>query len=388
MKIGINASFLRKPGTGIGQVTKNVLQTLISHPQYLTHIDEFVLYCEEEPELDFSLPENFHIRVFLPSWKRDDTLRKILWERRVAFLAKKDGCDAFLSLYQDSTVFPKSGSIRHTMVVHDIIPKIFPEYRDNTRQALYWRRVERGILSADHIIAISEHTKNDLVSELHIAQEKISVIPLDVNPQFRNPISSERISAVLKKYDLTPGYIYHGGGLEIRKNAGMLLRAYARMIKNPLISLETKMPILVISGKIFDTKNKLATDVVGLIQALQLQKDVKLLGFVPDEDLPALYSGSLFFVYPSLYEGFGLPVLEALCMHTPVLSSDTSSLHEVGGQAVLYTNPKDIDAMSHQMKRLISDEALRKTLISQGAVQTLQFSWEKTVQKISALITE
>ncbi|PJA85752.1 MAG: glycosyltransferase family 1 protein, partial [Candidatus Moranbacteria bacterium CG_4_9_14_3_um_filter_45_14] len=147
-------------------------------------------------------------------------------------------------------------------------------------------------------------------------------------------------------------------------------------------------PILVISGKIFDTKNKLATDVVGLIQALQLQKDVKLLGFVPDEDLPALYSGSLFFVYPSLYEGFGLPVLEALCMHTPVLSSDTSSLHEVGGQAVLYTNPKDIDAMSHQMKRLISDEALRKTLISQGAVQTLQFSWEKTVQKISALITE
>lgn len=393
MKIGINVSFLRKPGTGIGQVTENVLQTLVSHPRYLTQTHEIFLYCEEEPELDFPLPENFHIRTFLPFWKRDDIFRKILWERHVAFLAEKDECNIFLSLYQSSTIFQsrydkKQGKVRHIMMVHDIIPHIFPEYQKNIRQRIHWRRVEQGIALADHIVAVSENTKSDLIRELGVDQEKISVVSLDVNPQFRNTISPEKVSAVLKKYDLTPGYIYHGGGLEIRKNTGTLLLAYAKMIKSHSISLETKMPILVISGKIFDTKNKLATDVVGLIQTLQLEKDVKLLDFVPDEDLPALYSGSLFFVYPSLYEGFGLPVLEALCMHTPVLSSDTSSLPEVGGKAVLYMDPKDVDVMSHQMECLISDGALRETLISRSTVQTLQFSWEKTVEKISALITK
>lgn len=395
MKIGINASFLRKPGTGIGQVTYNVLRTLISHTQYLIpDTFEFFLYCEEEPKLDFVLPENFHIRVFLPTWKRDDVLRKILWERRVAYMARKDDCDAFLSLYQNSTIFhsvtnKRQKNIRHTMFVHDIIPKIFPEYRNNSRQEIYWRRVEKGIVMADHIVTISKHTKEDLLREYGIANEKIEVIYLDVNPQFHNQISPETIADVLRKYNLTPGYIYHGGGLEIRKNSETLLRAYKQLTMNKQqLTSNNAVPPLVISGKIFDTKNKLATDVRGLVSELHLEEQVRLLGFVPDEDLPALYGGALFFVYPSLYEGFGLPVLEALRMGTPVLSSNTSSLPEVGGDAVLYTDPKDEEEMERQMERLLSDESLRKTLIAKSSLQAVQFSWKQCVEKVFALIVK
>jgi glycosyltransferase involved in cell wall biosynthesis len=124
------------------------------------------------------------------------------------------------------------------------------------------------------------------------------------------------------------------------------------------------------------------------VKELHLQSKVVLLGFVPDEDLPALYAGALYFVYPSLYEGFGLPVLEALRMHTPVLSSDSSSLPEVGGTAVLYTNPKDIGLMATQMERLITDRTLRENLISQSASQALQFSWKQCVQKVLALVIQ
>ncbi len=361
------------------------------------------MYCEEEPALDFPVPENFHIRAFLPVWKRDDLIRKMLWERRVAREAAKDGCEVFLSLYQSSTVFQSTinkqqKTIRHIMIVHDIIPRLFPEYRGNMRQMLYWKMIERGIHAADHIIAISEHTKGDLERALHISAENISVAYPDAAQRFHALPSTDTVAAVLKKYDLEPGYIYHGGGLEIRKNAETLLRAYAKLIQQYFFCncgkstalagkcSDCSMPQLIISGKIFPKENMLATDVAGLIKELRLEEKVRLLGFVPEEDLPALYKGALFFVYPSLYEGFGLPVLEALRMGVPVLASNTSSLPEVGGKAVLYVDPKNIEEMVLQMERLLTDGELRRSLVAQSASQAVQFSWKSFVEKTLAAV--
>lgn len=396
MNIGINASFLRKSGTGIGQVTYNVLRTLVSDHRFPisgSQKPEFFLYCEEKPSLDFALPANFHIRVFLPLWRRDDLIRKMLWEKRLAREAAQDGCDVFLSLYQSSTIFQSTGdgqqkTIRHTMIVHDIIPKLFPEYLGNARKKLQWHLTERGIRAADHIVAISEHTKSDLVRALGVPAEKITVAYLDVAPRFRQAVLEATLYAVLKKYGLEPGYIYHGGGLEVRKNAGTLLRAYQQLTvhgqqtTNADQQSKKEVPPLVISGKIFEKTNALATDVRGLVEELGLQEKVRLLGFVPDEDLPALYEGALFFVYPSLYEGFGLPVLEALRMGVPVLASDTSSLPEVGGDAVLYADPENAGAMAAQMERLLADAALRESLIARSASQAVQFSWKSFVEKV------
>lgn len=400
MKIGINVSFLRKPGTGIGQVSINFFKKLIEYyvsgityqenTKYKIQDIQYILYTEEP--INIQLPSNFKNRCFLPRWwKRDDILRKWLWERQLVKEAGKDGCDVFLSLYQSATIFEKhklqatSYKLpRHVMVVHDVIPEIFPEYLRKFLQRMHWRAVRKAIQKADAIIAISESTKHDLM-RLGTRGEKITVAYPDVAPQFRQPASEENISRVLKKYSLQRGYIYHGGGLEIRKNTETLLRAYKQLVTN---NQQLTIPDLVVSGEIFDKTNKLATDVVRLIQELHLEKKVKLLGFVPDEDLPALYTGALFFVYPSLYEGFGLPVLEALCQNVPVLTANDSSLPEVGGEAALYVDPHDMKALATQMERLLTDETLRTALISHSRAQAEKFHWEHFVQKILATLKQ
>lgn len=377
MRIGINASFLRKPGTGIGQVTLNFLRNLGTLGQAQEY--EYILYLEEDADISF-LPKNFQKRVFLPFWKRDDVPRKWLWEKyALPQKAQEDACDVFLSLYQCATVLPSH--IHHVMVVHDLIPRIFPEYQVNLRQKLYWRAVERAISQAEKIVTISESTGSDL-REFGIEREKITIAYPGVNPVFDQVLTDEMKAFVWNKYELEPGYIYHGGGLEVRKNTEGVLRAYASMIKSPSTALRAEIPILVISGKIFDKTNTLATDVRGLVEELKLQNKVKLLGFVPDEDLPALYSGALFFVYPSLYEGFGLPVLEALSVHTPVVVSDNSSLLEVAGDAGVFITAENIQSIASGMERLLNDTALRQELREKSIIQARKFSWEDFSVKV------
>lgn len=379
MLIGINALFLRKPGTGIGQVSVHFIQTLLAQHTTDGSSDtntRYILYTEEP--IDFDLPAHCHNTYFLPRyWKRDDLIRQWLWEQQVARQAMKDGCDAFISLYQSSTIFPETTTINHTMVTHDIIPKLFPAYRGNLRQAIHWKMVERGITQAHHIVSVSKHTKDDLIRELAIPEDKISVVYPAVAPRFHTKLSHEALMAILQKYKLQSGYIYHGGGLEIRKNTERLLQAYKQ-----LRDTTNNIPPLVISGKIHSKNNPLATNVEDVVKRLGLQEYVRLLGFIPDTDMPAIYQGALFFVYPSLYEGFGLPVLEALALGVPTLTSAVSSLPEVGGNAVIYTDPKNIQDIASQMTRLLNDATLRATLASRGTQQALQFNWESFAQNI------
>jgi glycosyltransferase involved in cell wall biosynthesis len=390
MKIGIDASFLRRPGTGIGQVTAHFLRKLAAFQSGDRPI-EFFLYCEEEPEIGFALPENFEVKAFLPKWwKRDDVPRRMLWERELSKRASEDDCDIFLSLSQSATSF-KSYNLqatnyklpRHIMIVHDIIPRLFPEYLGTFTHRLHWRAVERGIRSADRIVAVSEQTKADLVSGLGIPEGKIGVVYPDCDPSFRSGATSDDILRVMKKYALEPGYIYHGGGLEIRKNAERLLRAYAELRRN-----RKDVPLLVISGKVFPASNKLATDVRGLVCEIGLEESVVVLGFVLDEDLPALYHSATFFIYPSLYEGFGLPVLEAFVSGTPVLAGRAGSVPELAGDAALLVDPESEDAIRHGMEQLLNDTVLRESLSEKGRIRAKDFSWGTFTGKIIDCLTD
>ncbi len=393
MKIGIDVSFLRKPGTGIGQVTESFLRILTQYVlsagpgkswQFLAglHEAEFILYAEEPIERKF--PDRFTMRSFLPKWwKRDDVIRKWLWEKQVATEAMNDHCDVFISLSQSATNFHGTGSMEqgakdffHVMVVHDIIPKLFPEYIRKISQKIHWRAIEQGIRNADHIVAISSSTKHDLMTQLGIAEEKILVAHIGLSPAFESVCTEDRVDSVLEKYHLERGYIYHGGGLEVRKNTEGVLRAYAKLCS------EYQIPKLVISGKIHTKSNPLATDVEGLIEELGLGERVRLLGFVPDEDLPALYRGAIFFVYPSLYEGFGLPPLEAMSQGTPVIVSNTSSLPEVCGDAAAYVDPNDSDGIEKQMQILLHDAPRQTELGMKGFARVKQFSWEQFMKAV------
>lgn len=221
MKIGINVSFLGKPMTGIGQVTTNFLRELasLSVKEGILNSPERVvyLYCQEAPVLDFELPKNFIVKVFLPWYRRNDVIRQWLWEKQLANEAAKDGCDVFFSLYQSATVFSSKG-IRHVMLVHDIIPKLFPGYLKKWSHYWHYRAIMRGMQKAVALITPSETTKQDIIRELSISPQNIQVVPLGVNAQFFESFTDETLRKNLKRYQLDPGYLYHGGGLEVRKN--------------------------------------------------------------------------------------------------------------------------------------------------------------------------
>jgi glycosyltransferase involved in cell wall biosynthesis len=384
MKIGIDASFLRKPDTGIGQVTVNFLRKLGSLANARAENlrgREIVLYLKKKTEESFS--GYFKKRIFLPFYRRDDLVREIWWENfSLPRKAKKDQCDAFISLYQGTTIL-RNMEVKHIMVVHDIIPKLFPQYLNNSRKKLYWRLTERAIRKADKIIAVSRRTEKDLVQFLGIDPAKITVAYPDVDEIYKKPVETRRNASVLKKYELKPGYIYCGGGLEVRKNVEGAIRAYQRLTQRSKTDhILPQLPPLVISGKLMPQLAPLVTDAEKLIKKLNLTQRVKLLGFVPQKDLPALYKNALFFVYPSYYEGFGLPVLEAMNVGTPVVTSKTSSLPEVGRDAVLYCKPEDIEDLAQVMKNLLLNVNLRTMLSLRSKERAKYFSWEKFVNKI------
>ena len=377
MRIGINASFARKPNTGIGQATVNFLKELAR--QKTAH--DFVLYLEEDLPKDFKLPKRFKIKKFLPLWRRDDLIRKIWWERYLLpKKIKRDDCDLFISLYQSATVLPNN--IKHIMLVHDIIPKLFPGYLNNSRKKKYWQLTEAAIAHADKIIAVSKRTEKDLIQHLKIDPAKISVNYADVDEIYKERASKIKSSGVLKKHKLKPGYIYNGGGLEVRKNTEGVVRAYKYLLElNKTKSFIKELPQLAISGKLMPQLAPLVADVEKLIKELNLTKQVRILDFVPQENLPALYANASMFVYPSKYEGFGIPVLEAMNQSTPVITSKTSSLPEVGGDSVLYCDPDDYKDIAMVIKNVLMNKNLRNTLSRRGKERAKNFSWNKFVKK-------
>jgi len=381
IKVGINASFLRKQNTGIGQVSINFLRKLmeISNDKEV----EFVLYLEED--VDFDLADGFSKRVFLPVYKRDDLIRKIWWEKfSLPRRIKKDKCDVLLSLYQSTTTVQLHMGVKHIMIVHDIIPRLFPEYLNNWRKKLYQWLTERAIKKVDKIIAVSHRTEKDLIAHLGIDAKKITVSYIDVDEIYKKEVSEKESQRILKKYNLEAGYIYSGGGLEIRKNTENILRAYKILFE--AYGHASWLPKVVVSGKMMPELAPLVTDVSAAVKGLGLEKEVSLLGFVAQEDLPALYKNASVFVYPSLYEGFGLPVLEAMSQGTPVITSKTSSLPEVGSDSVVYCNPKSVDDLAMVMKNVLMNNHLLGALSLKGKERSTHFSWDKFTEKMMNII--
>ncbi len=398
MKIGINVAFLRKRGAGIGEVTYHFLTELVRQVADGMVADDlhFVLYAEEDFVLDAletAAPEvqaRFEKRVFLPPYRRDDLVRKVWWERySLPRRVRTDGCDVFLSLYQCPTVLQ---GVRHVMVAHDIIPRMFPQYMDNLRKRLYQLLSERAIMRADKVVAVSRQTEKDVIRELGIVPERVVTRYIDCDPLFKHHTAHGHVhnhDAVLKKYGIAAGYIYFGGGMDLRKNTERLLRAYKQLRRwHRDGAMSEPVPPLVISGKLLPHLAPLVTDVEALTKELNLTQHVHVLGFVPQEDLPALYASAEMFVYPSLYEGFGLPVLEAMSMGAPVVASKASSVPEVGGDSVIYCNPYSVDDIARSMRRVLLDRRIRKTLRARGPARAEHFSWEAFVRSVVRSVGE
>jgi glycosyltransferase involved in cell wall biosynthesis len=239
---------------------------------------------------------------------------------------------------------------------------------DHLGYARYLRLLQR----VDRILAISEATKRDAIERLRIPAERITAIPLAVDERRFYARSSEEIERVLTRHAVRRPYFLHVGSSDPHKNTDNILRAFS------LFCHKRSEHILYIAGKWpVQALKPLQASYSDLFEDGRL----KMLDFVPDDDLPALYSGAEALIYPSVLEGFGLPVLEAMRCGTPVLTSSTSSLPEVAGDAALLVNPHDIEEIMVGMQRLADDSTLRADLVARGLRQAAQFTFRRTAEE-------
>jgi glycosyltransferase involved in cell wall biosynthesis len=268
-------------------------------------------------------------------------------------------------------------SKKRTLVVtvHDLSPVVLPEFYDMKRRLWHWSvGFRRTLTRANTVIAVSEYTKHELEHVLGLPESKISVVYQGVDHErFHPDLAEAKLRAVRNKYGLPGDFILYIGTLEPRKNLAGLLAAWEHV--------KSDIP-LVIAGKpgwkfraIFNAANK-----------SKKQRKVYFLGFVEERDKPYLLKLARVFAFPSLYEGFGLPVLEAMAVGTPVVTSSVTSLPEVAGDGALLVNPYNQDELSFALDTLTEDERLREQLIQRGLKRAEFFAWDKTAQQTLAVL--
>ncbi|SMP72766.1 alpha-1,3-rhamnosyl/mannosyltransferase [Desulfonatronum zhilinae] len=258
------------------------------------------------------------------------------------------------------------------VTIHDLSFIHYPEYHPKERLALLDRELPKTLRRADHVLTDSEFVRREIIDILGVAAHRISVTPLGVDPVFQ-PMSAQRTQPVLKKLSLEHGrYLLCVATREPRKNLARLLTAFSGLPAG----IRSTFP-LVLAG----SGGWLTEDLERLIQPLESSGLVRRLGYVPEPSLPALVAGACGLAMPSFYEGFGLPVLEAMACGVPVLTANRASLPEVAGDAALLVDPEDEQAIREGLERLLTDERFRSTATERGLKQATRFTWAACVDQ-------
>lgn len=304
-----------------------------------------------------------------------------LWHRLNAPLPT---IDAFLGhrpdlLHATDFVLPPTHAHRTLLTVHDLAFLFYAEAAMPGLQRYLNVVVPRSVARADFLVADSANTAHDLTAQWRVPPDRIAVVYGAIDPARFHPVAdTEALAAVRARYGLgSAPYILTLSRLEPRKNHVRLIEAFAR-------ARSAGLPhTLVIGGG----KGWLYAEIFARVKALDLEDAVHFTGFVADADLPALYSGADFFAFPSLYEGFGLPVVEALACGLPVLAGDNSCLPEAGGPGALYVNALDVDAIAAGMLELAANPVLRTALRAAGLAHAAHFTWEASARALLDVYT-
>jgi glycosyltransferase involved in cell wall biosynthesis len=367
MKIGIIANSLDNALTGIGNYTYNVLK----HMPYRTENKITIIHSvNDKTYLSKLLTFNNLKDIKTPRLNMLPLAKGIQKMILMPLKINQQKLDVVHDTYHFGPFFLLNRPTRRVLTVHDLTPLILPEFHKRSRTFLHKVIFYKILKDSDHIITVSENTKNDLINKFKIPEDKIRVIPLAANENFKQ-IDESKIFSTTTKYNINCPFILYVGTLEPRKNIPNLLNAYYKLKKQGI-----NHKLVIAGGKGWKYKEIFET-----IEKLNLQKDVIFTGYVPDEDLPGLYNAAELFVYPSLYEGFGLPPLEAMQCGTPVITSNTSSLPEVVGAAGITVNPYDVDELANKMYEVLTNEDLRKEMSKKGLERAKLFSWKKCAEE-------
>ncbi|HIQ39262.1 MAG TPA: glycosyltransferase family 1 protein [Methanothermococcus okinawensis] len=360
MKVGVIADRLNRPLTGIGYYVYRLIYGLskLFDDIYLINYDKNNIF--QLNEIFIKNPINFK---YLKSF--------YFWHIYLNYYLNHNKLDLdIIHSPENASLFVKLKYQKKVITIHDIIPFHFPETFTKITIFRYKLLLPKTLRTADKIIADSYNTKKDIIKYFKIPEDKTKVIHLGVDEKYK-PLSEEKINNIKEKYCINYPFILYVGTLEPRKNIPTLIKAYYKLKKQGLPHK------LVITGK----KGWKYKSIFETIDKLNLRKDVIFTGYVPDEDLPALYNAADLFVYPSLYEGFGLPPLEAMACGTPVITSNTSSLPEVVGDAGIMVDPYDVDGLSKAMYEVLTNDGLREELRKKGLERAKLFSWKKCAEE-------
>ena len=358
MRIGIDARLVFYHKAGIGQYILRLTQSLAQ----INRDDAFVLFASRKDSTPIVSQSNFkREKLWTPSHHRFER-----WALSLELMPF-----ALDVLHSPDFIPPARARCPSIITVHDLAFLLYPRFltRDSAR---YYGQVDLAARQADHIIAVSESTKRDTIRLLGVPAEKISVIYEAAHPVFSPVTNPDAIERTRARYNLPDNVILFVGTIEPRKNLPTLLRAFRRLRDNYKTDAA-----LVIAGN----RGWLADEVDSVASELQLGDTVRFLGGVPNEQLVYLYNAAKIFVWPSFYEGFGLPPLEAMACGTPVITSQVSSLPEVVGDAATLINPEDVDGLTVAMWRALSDENLRREMRAKGLKRAQTFSWERAARE-------
>ncbi len=279
--------------------------------------------------------------------------------------ARADAIDLFHTNYYPLPPVP----VPTVLTVHDVRFVHLPETYTRARRAFLHWVVPQALRRATRIIADTEDTARDLVTHFSVAAQKIDVVPIPISPTFRREQDPARLAAIRAKYKLAEEYLLFVGHLEPRKNLPRLLRAYAQ-----LCTQQPSTPQLVILGKESFGNEALFAE----LQAQGLADRVRFTGYVDEADMPGAYTLATLLAFPSLHEGFGVPVLEAMACGVPVVTSNVSALPEVAGGAAVLVDPRDTSSIAEGIAGVLNDSALRARLVEQGYARVATFTPERS----------
>ncbi len=367
MKIGIDIREMEKGKmTGIGRYLKNLLDYIAQEDQK----NEYILFANQKTEYTTTV-KNIKIRVikgwFAPFWDQVQLPRAL----------KKDKINLFLSPYYKKPFFTPCKSI---ITIHDLNPLFLPpiSMKGWFKNRLYFRTLLKlSSRKVDRIITVSQYSKKDIVEYFRVPEEKIEVICHCVDERYR-PISSNS-EEVTSKYGIDRKFIFYFGNFNPHKNVKALIEAYYRLPQKTKDKYQ-----LVLGGR----RDRYCMSLEKMVKHLKIEERVVFTGFISEEDLPAIYSAAELFVFPSLREGFGLPPLEAMACGTPVITSNTTSLPEVVGEAGILVNPYNVDEIKAAIIEVLTNSTLRNDLIQKGLERSRRFTSEKTTKQILEVFAE
>ena len=367
MRIGIDARKLRD--YGIGTYVRNLLRQLTR----LDGADDYVVFCRDG---DFETVSALgpHIKPV-----REEAGSYSLREQfAIPIDVRREGIELF---HAPHYVLPPLTLCRSVVTIHDCIHLRFPQYLPNRlgyayARAQMWSATHR----AARVMTVSEASKRDILRYFRVAESRIDVIYNAIDDRFWQAPDPEEIDRVRQRYQLDAPFVLYAGNIKPHKNLERLIEAFHLLRQDATFK---DVRLLIIGDEI----SKYAS-LRRAVHRHKLHKHVRFFGFVPDRTLAALYRLADVFVFPSLYEGFGLPPLEAMASGTPVITSNVSSLPEVVGDAAVMIDPYEPAAIADAMQRVLSDEALRADLRRRGLARAREFSWERSIGRVREIYRE